>query len=135
MIGNSTIQAAWIAKLKANTSITALVPAVEVRENSWKGQTFSYPNIRVKLTNLAPDKCQLLRSDVAIYCFSEIKSSKQADDIAKVVTEQFWLHPFTYGGVKFVSIAWTNTIPAYVPDWDTNSWCSEVNFSCLVQSA
>lgn len=139
MINNSLIQASWIAKLKANTAVTALVPAVEIRENMWKGQTFNYPAIRVKLTDLRPttqwNNCLIFRSEVTILCFSEIKSSKQADDVAGVVAEQFWGHPFTYGGVKFTSINLTNIVPAYPPEWDENSWLSEVNFSCLVQAA
>lgn len=139
MISNSDIQQSWIAKLKANSSITALVPAVEIRENQWKGERFSYPNIRVKLTNFAPNtpnnNCLIFRSEVSILCFSEIKSSKEADDIAGVVATQLWGHPFTSGGVKFTAVNLVNIIPAYVPEYDTNSWLSEVNLNCLVQSA
>ena len=139
MVNNSLIQAAWIAKLKANTAVTALVPAVEIRENMWKGQTFNYPAIRVRLNSLTPNvqssDCKIFKSDVSILCFSEIKSSKQADDVAGVAAEQFWGRPFTYGGVKFTSINLTNIVPAYPPEWDENSWLSEVNFSCLVQAA
>lgn len=139
MIGNSQIQQAWIAKLKANSAVTAVVNALEIRENSWKGTGFTYPCIRVKLTRLSPttpgSDCKIFRSEVSILCFSEIKSSKEADDIAKVVTEQFWTHPFTYAGVKFTSINLIEVIPAYVVPEDEDSWVSEVNLSCLVQSA
>lgn len=139
MISNNDIQAAWIAKLKANGSVTALVSSSEVREDQWKGTDFVYPNVRVRLTNFAPttpnNNCQIFRSDVSILCYSEQKSSKLADQIAGVVTTQFWGHPFSSSGVKFTAVNWTNTVPAYTPEYDTNCWLSEVNFSCLVQSA
>ena len=139
MISNAQIQAAWIAKLKADTNVTALVPAVEIRENEWKGERFTYPNIRVKLGLLTPtvpnNKCLIFKSEVAILCFSEQKSSKPADEIAGVVCTDFWGHPYSSGGVKFTAINFTSIEPAIVPPWDENSWMSTVNFSCLVQSA
>lgn len=138
MISNVTIQSAWIAKLKANTSLTALVSAAEVREDQWKGTDFIYPNVRVKLTSLSPtvpfNNCLIFKSDVTILCYSEQKSSKLADQIAGVVTESYWGHPFSSSGVKFTAINWTSTTPAYTPENDTNAWVSEVHFSCLVQA-
>lgn len=139
MIGNNQIQAAWIGKLKANSTITALVPAAEIREDMWKGNEFSYPNIRIKLTSFAPtnpnNNCQIFRSKVSILCFSEIKSSEQANNIARAVAEAYWGHPFTYAGAKFTAINLEEIVPSYVPERDENSWLSEVNFDCLVQSA
>ena len=138
MISNSTIQAAWIAKLKANTSITALVPAVEIREELWKGTAFTYPNIRVKLGNLTPtvpnNNCQVFKSEVSILVFTEQKSSKQADDIAGVIAEQFWGKPFTQGGVRFAGVTLDELVPAMVPERDENSWLAEVHFTATVQS-
>jgi hypothetical protein len=138
MISNSQIQASWIGKSKANANITAVVPAVEIRENSWKGQTFTYPNIRIQLTYFAPNtpdnRCQVFKSKVSFLVFSEIKSSKQADDIAGVVAAEFWGKPFTHSGVKFIAINLEEIVPAHVPE-DENSWLSEVKFDCLVQSA
>lgn len=139
MISNVDIQSAWIAKLKANTAVTSLVSSVEVREDSWKGTDFVYPNIRVRLTLLSPqipnNNCRIFKSDVTIMCFSEQKSSKLADQIAGVVAEQFWGHPFSSSGVKFTAVNWVSTVPAYTPEYDTNCWLSETNFSCLVQAA
>jgi hypothetical protein len=138
MISNADIQASWIAKIKATSTITARVPAAEVREDSWKGQTFSYPNIRVKLGSLmptTPNNCQIFRSEVSIRVYVEQKSSKTADEIAGIIATAFWGKPFTNGAVKFTAINLTSVMPADVPEWDENSWLSEVNFSCLVQSA
>jgi len=137
MISNSTIQAAWIAKLKANTAVTALVPAVEIREELWKGTTFTYPNIRVKLGNLTPtvqNNCQLFKSEVSFLVFGEQKSSKQVDDIAGVIADQFWGKQFTQGGVRFSGIVLDALVPAMVPEIDTNSWMAEVRFTTTVSS-
>jgi hypothetical protein len=139
MINNADIQASWIAKIKATPSIVARVLAVEVREDQWKGQTFSYPNIRVKLGSLMPttpnNNCHIFRSEVSIRVYVEQKSSKTADEIAGIIATAFWGKPFTNGAVKFTAINLTSVMPADVPEWDEQSWLSEVNFSCLVQSA
>jgi hypothetical protein len=138
MISNSQIQAAWISKLKANTNITALVSATEIREDLWKGTDFSYPNIRVKLGNLTPQNpsanCQIFKSEVSILVFTEQKSSKQADDIAGVVATEFWGKSFTINGVRFSGIVLDALVPAIVPERDVNSWMSSVDFTALVQN-
>lgn len=136
MIGNSDIQAAWIAKSKAFTAITSQVPAVEIRENQWKGTNFSYPNIRIKLGDLTPNtsnpNCQIFKSPVSFLIFTEEKSSKQADDIAKVICNEFWGKSFTVNGVRFSGIVLDSVSPADVPEDDTNSWMASVNFTALV---
>ncbi len=138
MISNSQIQAAWIAKLKANTAINALVPAAEIREDLWKGTQFTYPNVRVKLGNLTPtvpnNNCQVFKSEVSILVFTEQKSSKQADDIVGVIAEQFWGKPFTLSGVRFAGVTLDALIPAMVPERDENSWLAEVHFTATVSN-
>lgn len=139
MISNADIQASWIAKLKATSTVTSRVSQTEIREERWKGTGFSYPNIRVKLGPLTPTKqdstCQIFRSEVSLRVYVEEKSSKTADEIAGIISTAFWTHPFTQGAVKFTAINLISLVPADVPEWDENSWMSEVNFSCLVQSA
>jgi hypothetical protein len=138
MISNSDIQAGWISKLKANMAITALVPAVEVREDLYKSTVFTYPNIRVKLGNLVPKvyapNCQIFSSEVSILVFTEQKSSKQADDIAGVIATQFWGGAFTVNGVRFSGITLEALVPAIVPERDENSWAAEVKFVTTVSS-
>ena len=139
MISNADIQAAWIAKIKTTPTVTARVPAVEVREDQWKGERFTYPNIRVKLGLLTPTQpnsvCLVFRSEVAIRVYVEQKSSKTADEIAGIVATAFWSHPFSQGGVKFIAVNLTSIEPADVPEWDENSWLSTVNLTCLVSAA
>lgn len=139
MISNDAIQSSWISSIKSKAAVTSLVSAAEVREDSWKGTNFVYPNIRVKLTRLAPQipskDCQLFISDVDILVFGEQKSSRTIDQIAGAVVQEYWGRSFTMAGVKFTKVSWTETIPASVPEYDEDSWVSIVRFSCLVQSA
>ena len=136
MLSNSTIQSAWVATLKANVNITALVPAVEIREDSYKGTQFTYPNIRVKLGKLVPqnqsNNCQIFRSEVSILVFTEQKSSKQADDIAGVIASEYWGKAFSKSGVRFSGITLDALMPAMVPDFDPNSWLASVEFTAGV---
>jgi len=138
MLSNSQIQASWIAKLKALTAVTALVPATEIREDLWKGTTFTYPHIRVKLGNLVPtalnNNCQIFKSEVSILVFTEQKSSKQADDIAGVIAAEVWGKSFTLNGVKFTAVTLDSLAPAEVPERDENSWMASVNLTALVAS-
>jgi hypothetical protein len=138
MISNANIQSAWIAKLKANAAVTALVAAAEIREDLWKGTDFVYPNIRVKLGNLTPtalnNNCQIFKSEVSILVFTEQKSSKQADDIAGVIATEVWGKSFALNGVKFTAVTLDSLAPAEVPERDIDSWMASVNLTALVAS-
>ena len=138
MISNADIQSAWISRLKANVAITARVPAVEVREESWKGTEFSYPNIRVKLGNLTPtaknNDCRIFQSEVSILVFVEQKSSKTADEISGIIAAEMWGKSFTLNGVRFTGVTLDSLAPAMVPERDENSWMSSVNLTALVSS-
>lgn len=139
MIRNDQIQAGWVAEIKSRTSITNLVPSVEIREDSWKGTDFSYPCIRVKMTSLRPkvpsERCILFYSDVTILVFGEQKSSLSIDQIAGTVGDEFWGANFTSNGIKFIKVSLAEIIPAHVPEDDPDAWVSEVNLQCLIQSA
>lgn len=136
MIGNSDIQAAWVAKSKSSIAITNHVPATEIREDRWKGTNFAYPNIRIKLGDLVPNtsnpNCQIFKSPVSFLIFTEEKSSKQADDISEVICNEFWGKSFTVNGVRFSGIILDSVSPADVPEGDQNSWMASVNFTALV---
>ena len=139
MINNAQIQAGWIAKIKATSSITSLVSASEVREDLWKGENFSYPNIRVKLGDLVPTSrnvdCNTFRSPVSVLIFTEQKSSMTTDEIAGAVATAFVGHSFTSNGIKFYSITLESLSPADVPESDPNSWLASANLVALVTSA
>lgn len=139
MISNSQIQGGWITSLKSKTNITTQVPAVEIREDLWKGTDFTYPNIRVKLGNLVPTTqnpdCQTWRSPVSIQVFIEQKSSKTGDDIAGVIATAYVGKSFTSNGVRFYGITLESLSPAVVPESDPNSWMASVNLVALVSPA
>lgn len=139
MIGNDQIQTAWITETKSRTNITALVPAIEVREDLWKGERFSYPNIRVKLGELTPTNrnpdCNSFRQVASLLVFIEQKSSKQADQIARVIATEYIGKSFTSDGIKVYSITLESLVPAHVPEEDENSWLAIVNLNTLVSPA
>jgi hypothetical protein len=139
MINNAQIQTGWIAEIKERTNITVLVPAVEVREDLWKGEKFTYPNIRVKLGNLTPANrnpdCNTFNSPVSIHIFTEQKSSKTTDEIAGVVATEFIGKTFKNNGIKYYGIVLESLVPADVPEDDPNSWLAIVNLNLMVSPA
>ena len=97
MIGNDAIQAAIIAKLKANTALVAWLTALsagdEIRETQWQGTVFAYPAVRASVGNQLPDAgmgtCYLSSGEFTftVYSYSESDSSMQADQLAKLVND------------------------------------------------
>lgn len=139
MINNAQIQTGWIAEIKERTNITVLVPAVEVREDLWKGEKFTYPNIRVKLGDLTPTSrnanCNTFNSPVSIRVFTEQKSSKTTDEIAGAIATEFVGKSFTNNSIKFYGITLSSLVPADVPEGDPNSWLAIVNLDVMVSPA
>jgi hypothetical protein len=139
MINNAQIQGGWIAEIKERTNITTLVPAVEVREDFWKGTKFTYPNIRVKLGNLTPTamnpNCNTFKSPVSIQVFGEQKSSKTTDEIAGAIATEFIGKSFTNNGVRFYGITLESLNPADAPEDDPNSWVAVANLNTMVSPA
>lgn len=95
MITNNDIQAALVAKLKANTPLvawlTAKSAANEIRETNWQGAAFSYPAVRIEAGTQLPgprdSHCYLTTGEVTFTAlsFSESDSSQQADELAGLV--------------------------------------------------
>lgn len=139
MINNAQIQTGWIAKAKASANITDLISATEIREDLWKGEGFSYPNIRVKLGELTPTTrnadCNTFRSPVSFLVFTEQKSSKTTDEIAGVIATEFVGSSFSSNGIRYGGIVLESLVPADVPEADPNSWLAVVNLIALVSPA
>ena len=114
MILPVNVQEVIVAYLKANTSVTALVPAVEIRERQWVGDKFAYPNIRVYvgLIERLVSGCNRFSANAEITVFSEKDSSKEADTIAGVVAQQLDRHAFIRNGINFSRIEVMNITTA-----------------------
>ena len=93
MVSPDDLQAALIAKVQAGTNV-ALVTS-DIRELSYQGQVFTYPNLRVGILLLVPKgdgTCHEAHSIATwiVSAFSEQNSSQQASDlIGKVITDLF----------------------------------------------
>lgn len=129
ILRNDQIKAAMVAKLKANTTIVALLKdAAEIREAQWKGTEFSYPNIRVRVM---PDgnkptaaNCNFSSIRVGIAVFSEGDNSKEADQIAGIIANELHTQSFSSTGIAFTNLKVEMLVPA-IGD-DERLWISEV---------
>lgn len=104
MITNNEAQAALLAWMQANTTITALDSnfPIEIREIDWQGEKFTYPNIRIMCEVTGGECYEDLFS--VISCFSEEKSSKEAQNIAGVVANQLHNKTFTQSSIRFSAL-------------------------------
>lgn len=88
MIDDNAIQAAVVAKLKANTALVAYLTQfsaqAEIRESSWQGREFLYPNVRVEVTDNTPigELPCFSQVTITLYYHSESDSSKQVNELA-----------------------------------------------------
>lgn len=134
MITNNDAQKAVITWIKDNATIMALLKdSNEVREESWSGEKFTYPNIRVQCEitpatgGCGPDTCNTL-----IHCHSEEKSSKQAQNIAGTIAEELHDKTFTKEGFRFSAVVVQGTPRA---TQETSIWRSDVQVTSKVIEA
>lgn len=129
------MQMAAIAYLKSNVAITSLLlDPNEIREDSWKGTDFSYPNIRVKILRTSPytreANCSQTSGEWILLIFSEQKSSKEADSIAGTIANILHGKKFTNSGVNFYS-----TLVEFVTGAEAigdTVWISEIHLRSLM---
>lgn len=124
---NLSIQSGLVSYLKANTSLIAVVSAIEVREYQWQGTGFTYPNVRVKVHRNTPLEvnCDASHVEFSIFIYSEQDSSIEAETIAGIINTALHARSFSVGATRF-SLWRTNMIPAI--RIDTRTWRSEVVF-------
>lgn len=134
MVRNDEAQAAIVAYLKSKTAITSELPAgaTEIREDTWQGTDFTYPNIRVRLidnTPIAGRDCNLNRITFSCMVFSEEYSSQQADRITGIIIETLHDTAFSSNNFSF-SLRGTSLVPAIRVDERT--WRSEAFMTTTV---
>lgn len=95
MIDNDQIQAAIVAKLKANsplvTYLTQFQAQDEIRESQYQAAGFVYPAVRVELGTQTEEGNPPCYSTVpfTVYCYSEKDSSREANQLAGYVNRAF----------------------------------------------
>lgn len=93
MIDSDLIQAAIVAKLKADSALIAWLTQFgcqdEVRESQWQARQFLYPNVRVELGTQIEDGNPPCYSTLpfTVYCYSEKDSSREANQLAGYVND------------------------------------------------
>lgn len=135
MIRNDELQAAIVARLKANTTIVPLVVSgsfadetwgADIREDQYQGTNFGYPNIRVRLLPMTPlgDKdCPFIKFSVSLLVFSESSNSLEADRIAGIINNELHGKTFFSNSIE-ISTRLASLIPAV--RIDERTWRSEV---------
>jgi len=93
MIDNDLIQAALVAKLKADTSLVAFLTTfsaqAEIRESQWQSREFIYPAVRVELGTQIEEGNPPCFSTIpfTVYSYSEKDSSREANQLAGYVND------------------------------------------------
>lgn len=135
MIGNDNIQAGIISKLKAASTVTALLATSgEVRELQYQGTDFLYPALRARIGTQTKDRaspfCTFGFVPFTIQTFSEEKSSQEADNIAGVVAD--FLHGNFIKGTGFIlnNIECIGLVGAI--QTSEKLWMSESNYLSLM---
>ena len=128
---NNQVQAAIVARLKAQATVTAEVVATEIREDQWQGTDFSYPNIRVKMLHNRPqeDNCNKTLVDVSVQTFSEDASSLPTDRIAGIISNVLHTVQFQSGSLH-VSLRVVDLVPSVRSN--ARTWMSEVLLAGIV---
>lgn len=107
MIDNEAIQAAVVARAKADAALVALLTAgaVEIREAQWQGRDFTYPCVRFEIGPqtplLKPGPCVWSRVSFSVYAYSEQDSSLQSEQIASALADVFNRKHFAGSGFRF----------------------------------
>ena len=133
MLSNDDIQAGLVAKLKASTTIVALLASgTSIKEDQWQGTTFVYPAVRVDLGMQLPRaNCDGAEVTFSILCYSEDASSRKVDELAGTVNDQLHRKSFTSSSIRY-SIYSQGLIPAIREDERT--WRSEATFRATVEA-
>lgn len=93
MIDNDLIQAALVAKLKADTALvvylTGFGAGSEIRESQFQSREFVYPAVRVELGTQVEDDNPPCYSTIpfTVYSYSEKDSSREANQLAGYVND------------------------------------------------
>lgn len=93
MIDNDQLQAALVAKLKANSALTTWLgqrsTAGEIREGQFQGREFQYPAVRVEIGTQTEEGNPPCYSTLAftVYSYSEKNSSQEANQLAGLVSD------------------------------------------------
>lgn len=104
MIDNDLIQAAIVAKLKANAALVAYLTQQgaggEIREAQYQARQFLFPAVRVELGTQIEEGNPPCYSTLSftVYAYSEENSSQEANELAGLVTRALLRNNVTGSG-------------------------------------
>ena len=130
MANQETVQEAWIAYLKSQTTLVALLDnSLQIKQLQWQGDEFLYPAVRVSVDYFpSVNGCGPDDIDIFIDVFSEEKSAKEVLHISSVLQTILQKKAFTQNGIKFPMV-WVKKIDK--PVRDIYAWKSTLNIKAL----
>lgn len=112
--------------MKAQSSLTDEV-GEEIREMSWMGTDFAYPNVRFRVIDNSPiQDCDISSVLASFIVYSEGLSSLEADEIAGIIKDILHKRSFSSNGYAISQSYVTSLIPAIAQE--EKVWRSEVIF-------
>lgn len=127
-LNKETCKAAWIANLKTQSTLTALVGS-EIREVDYQATDWTYPAVRVDLRFIpSVNGCGLDDAYVTIICYTDEKSSKESEHIASLIEDLYHKRPFSQNGFMFPVVVVQEVSPAIRSIF---SWETTVTIHCM----
>ena len=129
VISTDIIKGVLISHMKTITSVTDELASVnEVREVQWKGDTFEYPNLRLRIIRNVPQdgECAVDMS-AGWLVFTQDQSSAKCDEISGIIATYFKGKQFSVtfqGNAYHLSLGRVTIIPAV--SVGVLAWRSEV---------
>jgi hypothetical protein len=134
MISSVIIQSGLLDRIKSISAITSLVTnsngIVEIREDTWQGTDFEYPNIRLEWPLVSPsiEGCNYSAYSHVWKVFSEEDSSKEALDIISVIANNFPVtfnyttggQNYNFHGIRISASGMDRPIRVNLRTWQTN---------------
>lgn len=129
VINTDIVKGTLISHLKTVTSVTdELASASEIREVNWKGTTFEYPNIRLRIIRNIPQEGECaVDLSAGWLVFTQDQSSAKCDEISGIIATYFKGKQFSVtfqGNVYHLSLGRVTIIPAV--SVGVLAWRSEV---------
>jgi hypothetical protein len=127
-ITNEEAKKSLISEIKSKAAITSLLGSTdEVREVQWQGDTFVYPNLRLRIIDNIPfgNTGCFHKINFGIQVHSEEASSREAEHISGIIADNLNETSFNQDGVTW-TLRITNIVPALRTDKLT--WQSETLF-------
>jgi hypothetical protein len=125
ILSTDEIQKALLMYLQSKPNITVVVSAGEIREAEYQGTEFTYPNIRLRITeNIPTYKSCYQDFELRVTSFSEEASSLEVQQITGIITRELHGKGFSSNNLAF-TMSLLRTLPPVRSERQT--WREEIH--------